>query len=570
MTENPQEQAVELAFLYHPSMYSKSRIGPSGSQQYATSLAQAFINVGAPNAVTCLAQAEDMFKEFAALIEPYARKETRCSWLKLQEFTKLKQIGALFNPSPALAKLAWQRRHFGNRAYSIIGVAYRLSHFLVQDALADLVTGPMEPWDALVCPWQSTKKAALRELSAYAEYLKERFDIKRDVRLGLQLPVIHPFVRIPEPIDQEVGLELRNKLSIEPSEPVVLSVGRFSPLTKASPLPLFLSLQRAAEQTGKKVHLLLAGWFEPEAISQEYIRTALEIAPSLSVHILDGRNEETLKAVWSAADIYTELSDNTQESFGLTVLEAMANSLPVVLSDWAFNREIVEEGKSGLLIPTTGPVPGLTDDLTLLSSLSLMDYESHVGLASQFVSVDVSQAAKAYSELIENKEKRSELGKNARAVVAARFNANLVIRQYCHLIGELGRLRREPVNEPAPAKRSLFTYPTRLDTAVMFAEYSSATLSPESILRLQGSADDLKDLVGRLESLYFGAIAKSMLLPLAELRKLIELIGDKGQCALSDVTLLYSSAQGKALLLSVLWLSKVGCIEIEQRAMVVV
>ena len=97
-----------------------------------------------------------MFKEFAGLIEPYARKETRCSWLKLQEFAKLQQIGALFNPSPALAKLAWQRRHFGNRAYSIIGVAYKLSHFLVQDALADLVTGPMEPWDALVCPCQST------------------------------------------------------------------------------------------------------------------------------------------------------------------------------------------------------------------------------------------------------------------------------------------------------------------------------------------------------------------------------------------------------------------------------
>lgn len=570
MTENPQEQAIELAFLYHPSMYSKSRIGPTGSQQYATSLAQAFINVGAPNAVTCLAQTEQMFKEFAGLIEPYARKETRCSWLKLQEFAKLKQIGALFNPSPALAKLAWQRRHFGNRAYSIIGVAYRLSHFLVQDALADLVTGPMESWDALVCPWQSTKKAALRELSAYGEYLKERFDIKTDVTLGLQLPVIHPFVRIPEESKPEAGLELRKKLGIEPAEPVVLSVGRFSPLTKASPLPLFLSLQRAAEQTGKKVHLVLAGWFEPEAISQEYIRTASEIAPSLTVHVLDERDEETLKAVWSAADIYTELSDNAQESFGLTVLEAMANSLPVVLSDWAFSREIVENGKSGVLIPTTGPVPGLTDDLALLSSLSLIDYESHVGLVSQFVSVDVSQAAKAYAELIENSEKRSELGKNARAVVASRFNANLVIRQYCHLIGELGRLRREPVNEPAPADRSLFTYPTRLDTAVMFAEYSSATLSPESILRLQGSADDLKDLVGKLEPLYFGAIAKSMLLPVAELRKLIELIGDKGQCALSDVTLLYSSAQGKALLLSVLWLSKVGCIEIEQRAKVVV
>lgn len=566
MTEFIDEQAVELAFLYHPSMYTKAIFGPTGNQQYATSLAQAFINVGTPNSVACLAQTEAMFKDFARLIEPYARKETKCSWLKLQEFSKLKQIGTLFNPSPALAKLAWQRRHLGNRAYSIIGVAYRLSHFLVQDALAELVTGPMEPWDALVCPWESTKRAAIRELAAYGEYLKDRFEIEKDVRLGLQLPIINPFVRIPQETNEEAGANLRQKLAIEKSEPVVLSAGRFSPLTKGSPVPLFLSLQRAAEMSGKKIHLVLAGWFEPELISEEYVRMASELAPDVSLHCLDGRDVEILKAAWAAADIYTELADNTQESFGLTVLEAMAHALPVVISDWAFNREIVENNKSGLLIPTTGPVPGLTDDLALLSSLSLVDYETHVGLASQFVSVDIAEAAKAYAVLIGSAEKRTELGNNGKSVIATRFNANRVIAQYCHLIKELGKIRKDSEQEVAPSEPGLWRYPARLDTAVMFADYSSSNLSPHSILSLQAGCDALYEVLEKIESSYFGGIARGLVFTGVELRRLIERIEQMGHCTLSDLTVQYPAEQGKALLLSLLWLSKLGCVEIREPA----
>ncbi len=38
--------------------------------------------------------------------------------------------------------------------------------------------------------------------------------------------------------------------------------------------------------------------------------------------------------IWQAADIFTSLSDNIQETFGLTPIEAMAAGLPSVVTDW--------------------------------------------------------------------------------------------------------------------------------------------------------------------------------------------------------------------------------------------
>ena len=48
---------------------------------------------------------------------------------------------------------------------------------------------------------------------------------------------------------------------------------------------------------------------------------------------LDGREPEIRINIWSAADIFISLSDNIQETFGLTPIEAMANGLPAIVSD---------------------------------------------------------------------------------------------------------------------------------------------------------------------------------------------------------------------------------------------
>ncbi len=56
--------------------------------------------------------------------------------------------------------------------------------------------------------------------------------------------------------------------------------------------------------------------------------------------------------ILAAADVFVSPADNVQESFGLTVIEAMAQGCAVVASSWSGYRDIVQHGVTGYLVPT--------------------------------------------------------------------------------------------------------------------------------------------------------------------------------------------------------------------------
>jgi hypothetical protein len=54
----------------------------------------------------------------------------------------------------------------------------------------------------------------------------------------------------------------RSKLAIAPEDIVVLCMGRLIFYDKAHPVPMYQAFERVAQHTGKRIHLIQAGWFE--------------------------------------------------------------------------------------------------------------------------------------------------------------------------------------------------------------------------------------------------------------------------------------------------------------------
>ena len=91
-----------------------------------------------------------------------------------------------------------------------------------------------------------------------------------------------------------------------------------------------------------------------------------------------------------ASDIFVSLADNIQETFGLSVIEAMASSLPLVVSDWNGYKDLVNHGFNGFRIPTEMLTSSLTfhDSVDRSYGLGLLPYDNMIGLRSMLTTID--------------------------------------------------------------------------------------------------------------------------------------------------------------------------------------
>jgi glycosyltransferase involved in cell wall biosynthesis len=70
--------------------------------------------------------------------------------------------------------------------------------------------------------------------------------------------------------------------------------------------------------------------------------------------------------MWSAADVVLSTSDN--EGMPVALIEAQLAGLPVVASDVGSNREVIEDGVSGFVVPGEVKVLGVALTKLLESS----------------------------------------------------------------------------------------------------------------------------------------------------------------------------------------------------------
>lgn len=95
---------------------------------------------------------------------------------------------------------------------------------------------------------------------------------------------------------------------------------------------------------------------------QEIERLTSDLLLTDKVALLGARDD--VQSLLSRAAVF--LMTSTSEGISLTILEAMACGLPVVVTDVGGNREVVMHGETGLLVPPRDPVALAEAALTLL------------------------------------------------------------------------------------------------------------------------------------------------------------------------------------------------------------
>ena len=399
--------------------------------------------------------------------------------------------GTIFFPTPGYSNAPWLRQRFGPERCSLVGITHTISTRRIIEGLHHLMSEPVEPWDAIICTSRAVRSAVQRQFAVEADYLRQRFGATRVPQP--HLPVI------PLGIDTEdftprpgTGAAMRAAQATPEDAVVIMTMGRLSVVEKANPLPLFLALEEVAQTCGKALHLWLVGWAsrpEEEALHRE---GAAAFCPSVTLHIIDGRDPTVRRDIWAGADIFTLPADSIQETFGLVPVEAMAAGLPVVMPDWDGFRDTVLHGQTGFLIPTRMARPGMGQRIARRFADETDGYLPYLTLVQAHIQIDVPAYAQALGALVADADLRARMGQAGMQHVRANLDWQAVIPQYLALAKELAQMR-QGAQPSTPRLPSGPPHPLEIDPFDQYADYPSGVLTPDTpiILRTMPTADML-------------------------------------------------------------------------------
>ncbi len=485
------------ALRYQPDGFRVDRKAVMGRQSAGAGFLKGFIEHGGADRLIALAGSRAHFDDFRALAGQLDRAGRETVWARPLDRQTLRSAGTVFWPAPGLDEQAWNRRFGSERDYSLCGVTHTVASATIIRALGQYLLAPTQPWDALVCTSTAVRTVVERIIEQHADYLERRGGgrFRSPVRLAVIPLGVDCESYAPRDDDTVPGAgpgarhALRARLGIAEGDLAALFVGRLSFHAKAHPTPLLLAAARAAQRTqGRTVHLLLAGQFPNRAAEMEFREAAGRFGGAARVHFIDGSDGPhgpVMRSAWRAADIFVSLSDNIQETFGLTPVEAMAAGLPCVVSDWNGYKDTVADGETGFRIPTTTIGPGAGIDIADRHAAGVDSYDQMIGITSLATAVDVDACAEAIARLAGDAALRSRQGKAAAARARRLYDWRVVVAAYQDLWSELAELRaaspglalrgrREAARTDFPDPFAVYRhYPTALlDTGTVVAAKS--------------------------------------------------------------------------------------------------
>jgi glycosyltransferase involved in cell wall biosynthesis len=413
-----------------------------------------------------------------------------------QHFLSRPTAPVLFMSQPLDARFAWARHHRAPGSFAITGVTHTICSAAVVGMLCQMVTAPFEPYDVLVCTSQAARAMVERLTDNFAEHLRELHGGQPRRRGRLEVIPLGVDVERYRPATPAERTARRQAIGITNEEVAFLFVGRMSFHAKASPFPAYRALAEAVRRTGARAHLVLSGEPPNDAIRNAFLQGARDLAPGVRVTHFPSSQGEWRTGIWHAADVFLSLADNLQETFGLSVIEAQASGLPVVVSDWDGYRDLVVEGVTGYRVPTL-LVRDATADLTSRFLLDEMNYDYFIAEAAQAAVVDTAATTEVVTRLLADAALRQQLGQAARKHAVEHFAWPQIIAAYDRLWDsqERERLAASPgglARDKSPRAARPACYPP--------PEFTFASW-PTRILEETGLVQATPDAPDRLEQL---------------------------------------------------------------------
>ncbi len=393
------------------------------------------------------------------------------------------------------------------RPWPITGMIFSIHGREMLDYAVRLASAGLTPADAIACLSRDGLDAFGRLLDAGAAIAGRRFTGRLvPIGLGVDDDVLDAAG------DREAG---RRRLQIPGDAVALLVLGRITPAQKMDLAPLLkVFARRVLPEAAKPVVLVIAGGASDGDV--RLLQTLLD-AYGVRAHTRVHANflARVKPDLIAAADVVVAVADNTQETFGLSILEALGHGVPVVASRFDGYKDLVEHGVDGLLIDTlwceADPLAGLGD---------VMDPNVAQLVQAQSVAVDTEQLADHLGALIADGPRRQAMGAAGRAKVRARFRASAVVRHYEALWDELAAAAatltdwRHPAAAP-PAAASPAD-PAALSPSAIFRAYPTGFLSAgDRVATVPGVAIDppYSDVAVLLDGRLLAAIRERCLVP---------------------------------------------------------
>ena len=281
--------------------------------------------------------------------------------------------------------------------------------------------------------------------------------------------------------------ESRRHLGLPLDEIVALCFGRFSEYDKMDLFPLLQAFHKIYRK-GYPWRLVLAGAaHQPEYVKMvELWIKALGLEDAVTIKTDIPEHEKI--ALFKSANFFVSPSDNLQETFGLTLIEALAAGLPLIVSDFSGYREISTPDVAKTVCTRWS-------NLDLFKSIEFGPLFNE-GLLHRYIAqsihVDIEQLSLSMMELFLNPELCQKMGEAALRRFEKHYDYRVIIER---LEDFWLKLKRE-FSRGAVRKNGRPLFP---DYFQAFSHYFTGHIGPDVVVKSTDFAKGLlEDIVAKV------------------------------------------------------------------------